>query len=1154
MSCGNPIAPGARFCAFCGQSVRVTSEERRVVTILFADLVGFTGLSESLDPEQVKHLIDAAFQRLVHDVVTFGGRVDKIVGDAIVALFGAPIAHEDDAERAVRAALRMQSTLAHFAEEHGESIRMRIGVNTGEVLVGSLRAGGDYTAMGDVVNIANRLQTMAAPSTVLVGDATRALTIESIDYESLGEVELRGREQGIEAWLAVRPLALPGHRSRRRTTLIGRDDELELLQGLASVSMTHSRGQFVLLLGDAGVGKSRLTDEMQRIVCDRVPEALVLNGRCLPYGESNPWWPIAEVLREACGIESEDPADIAKHKCLAAVDRLEGLDDAPSVVNGLLHLLGYDGPVRALEPMSARTEAIQSMLAFLEAGLRRRPILVRLADLHWADEEVLAFIAQVGLRLGRLPFVLVATARTELMDRWSATATGNNTLILHLDPLSREASEQLLDALLEHPLEESVRGGLLDRSGGNPFYLEELTTLLEEDPLADATGLPDTLRGLVAARIDALTINEQKTLEDAAVWGAEGPVLALSEISRLSNRGAEIDAVIDGLVSKEVFTVEGGHWAFRSDLVREVAYGRLTKFDRQTRHLKIAQHLVALGSGRFMDNGFVELVARHFGEAQRLSAELGAQGVASETLVTDTRLWSAEAARRFEQTAAWPTVDRHLTVALSCCVDGEDEPERLGYLLSRSHARGEMWRLEEAKSDAVEALELAERLDGPLGRARSHLCLGELAGRLGNSVEAIAELSDSLQRFDQLNDRSGQAHASRALGMAELFRSAPASAEPHITRALEAYREVQDQRGQAWALQNLAWIAFVSGDVEAAEHRLGASSAAFRKLGDPGGLLWTDGLLAFLRLFQGRLDEARAIATRTSLEGQRRGERWGEAMMMIVLGAVQLWEGETAEAVRSARRSVGLFRDLGDAVGLEDALGLLSRALVMSGEIQEGVGLAQESVAAHRDSSAVSGVLGVTIRTAIGVQLGDLAMVDGTGGLDVLRSQIEGGGRSDQEAGLILGYLQTGRLSAASELIGGSADGGSPLAPSMVAAGAMVAACLGDENACAVLAGRLEELHPSTYIDRLLLGISQALCRPEDFRELLRQSTLELDGTGDKLHRAILNCCKAAIASTLGEVDARQLCESSSLELAELGIRCDGWKAVFQQALSHWEP
>jgi class 3 adenylate cyclase len=341
------VPEGARFCPSCGHALRTPSDERRVVTVLFGDLVGFTALSETRDPEQVKNLVDRCFERLAADITSYGGRVDKIIGDAVVALFGAPVAHEDDAERAVRAALAMQRTIAEMTDDVGAPIRMRIGVNTGEVLVGALRAGGDYTAMGDVVNIASRLQTAAQPGEVIVGTDTWAATRGVVHYESLGGVHARGRGELVPAWRAVEVVTPPGRRPRRlRGPLVGRSSELAMLCNALTASVTYRRPYLALVSGEAGMGKSRLVEEIVEHARDD-HEALVLEGRAVPYGEANVWWPLAEALAAACSIVFGEDVAGSRDRCRAAVAGALGLTiDTPEVertADALLYLMGFRG-------------------------------------------------------------------------------------------------------------------------------------------------------------------------------------------------------------------------------------------------------------------------------------------------------------------------------------------------------------------------------------------------------------------------------------------------------------------------------------------------------------------------------------------------------------------------------------------------------------------------------------------------------------------------------------------------------------------------------------------------------------------------------------------------------------------------------------------
>ena len=1144
-NCGAECAPDTRFCGSCGNPLGVRSEERRVVTVLFADLVGFTTMSEMLDPEQVKRIVDRGFERLVRDVTTFGGRVDKIIGDAIVALFGAPTAHEDDAERAVRAALRMHETLAAYANEAKVDIRMRIGVNTGEVLVGALRAGGDYTAMGDVVNIASRLQASADPGTVVVGPATHRATRDVIVYESKGALFARGREQPIDVFEAREALLPPGARPRRtRTPLIGRDSELAVLDNALEVSIRNGRAQQLLLLGDAGVGKSRLASEVVPLVRRHWPDVIVLSGRCVPYGEANPWWPIADAVRNGCGIDIDEPLDEARAKAeLVVGSSLSDDSETAAVVNGLLHFMGYEGPLRGLDPARAVTEATQSLLKFMESSVRNRPIIVRLADLHWADEVVLELIDHLSEQLARHPFILVATARRSLLRRWSPRAGRHNSLVMNVDPLEREAAETLLDVLLNDDATPALRSELLDRSGGNPFYLEELVTLLAEGGVTvDGTeNLPDTLRGLVAARIDGLTSDEQLTIEDAAVWGASGPIDALERLAQATRGTASIRPTVASLETKEILTLDDDDWSFKSDLVREVAYSRLTKSDRLARHIGIAMYLEAAVAGRFLDDSFVDTVARHFVEAARLAKALGTSADHVPGDLDDRALaWLGDAARRADQSASWPLAERLYTQGLEILIDGEPDANHVRMLLGRAQALAEQWRFSAARDDAHNGLRLAEQLGDESGRAQALMRLGGIETRDGSPDEAQRLLASAIAAFDSIGDRHGRAEALRMSGMAMLLNQNTAAAKAPIEAALDDFRAVGDRRGQAWALQNLAWIAFVDGRVSDARDRLDESAAAFTEIGDAGGLAWALGLLAFVRFFEGRFDEAREMALHIRTETIRRGDRWGEGMMSLVLGSIDLWEGRTLEAVETGQRAVELFGELGDAVGSEQALALAGRASVMAGDVTGGLALLVQGASVVPGSAEGQFGLGAVTRVVATVQLGDPSL------LSDMESLLRAGGSLDAEkfgqADLAitsaLWLAQRGQLSEARdvlELLLTTEDGcDSGYALSTLA---LVESAAGHRSAVAGLIEQVSEAERSTYLDRTMAAAAGALV---GFGEIAVAAETELAGTGDQVARAIL---ALAVAMASGQH------ELSDDRWERLGVDPTGWRSLFSAAV-----
>ncbi len=484
-SCGSAAPADARFCPSCGHSLVARPDERRVATVLFADLVGFTTLSESADPEQVKNLVDRCFERLAVEITTFGGQVDKVIGDALVALFGAPVAHEDDAERAVRAALRMQERLAEMRTDLDMDVHLRIGVNTGEVLVGALRAGGDYTAMGDVVNTASRLEQVAGPGEVVVGPATHAASLRGVRYEPLGPITVKGREEPVDAWRAVRAVAPPGHRHRRvETPLVGRDSELAVLRAALATATSRKRAHLVLVSGDAGLGKSRLASELGKIAeCEH--QALVLNGQCIPYGETNEWWPIAAMVAEACEVDLTDNDAPVPTCTRSAVEQVLGAEaDDPEIgriTQGLLYLMRETEPGEGVDPGRAREEALRAALTFFAGIASTRPLVLVLSDLHWGEDVVLEFLPRLLTHVAHHPMVVVGTTRPELTDRWTPPAGRHNTVQVHLDPLTGEDIAVLLGCLLPDADAELV-GVLRDRSGGNPFFLEELVAMLGDEP------------------------------------------------------------------------------------------------------------------------------------------------------------------------------------------------------------------------------------------------------------------------------------------------------------------------------------------------------------------------------------------------------------------------------------------------------------------------------------------------------------------------------------------------------------------------------------------------------------------------------------------------------------------------------------------------
>ena len=1148
-----------------------------MATVVFADLVGFTSLSESADPEQIKNLVDACFELLVRDVTSFGGRVDKIVGDAIIALFGAPVAHEDDAERAVRAALRMQETLAAYrAEVDAEvPVQVRIGVNTGEVLVGALRAGGDYTAMGDVVNTAQRLQVAALPGGVVVGPSTYAATREVVAYRSLGPVGVKGRDEPVEAWVAIETLLPPGHRPRRaQTPFVGRDTELGVLGHAIDATVERHRSHFVLLIGEAGVGKSRLAEETAAVARAR-HGAVVFEGRCVPYGEANVWWPIAEALRQACEIASDDPLPVASQLCADAVAAALGEPAASQevrrVADGLLYLMGFEVPLREIDPQRAREEATRAVLTFIEGAARSNPVVLVLSDLHWADSLVLDMLAALTDRLSRQRFALIATARQSLTERWSVPTGRHNTVVVNLDPLERAATGALLDALVPGDVAVEVRAALLDRSGGNPFFLEELVALIGDSDLAGAAlasragagalgDLPDTLRGLVAARIDGLTRAERGTLEDAAVWGRSGPVMAIAKMAE-ALRGAddrEVEAVLSGLADKEILRIDDGHWSFRSDLIREVAYGTLTKADRARRHCGIASYMSNVVADKIdADERLVDVVAFHYGAAAELSAELGpVDGVPAS--VRDHALdWLEEAARRADVAQALPVAERLHSQALRL-LGPERSSRRVQLLLGRAGVLADMRDIESARADVEEAHALASELGDESGLARSLLVRGEVERDNGDLAMAIGTLADAVDHFRALGDEQGAADAIREIGMAQIFLGENDEAEHSVRAALAASREAGDRRGEAWALQHLAWISFIQGRVDEAESRIARSAQTFAELGDLGGLGWATGLLAFVRFNQGNLEEARSLGSQVLVEARQRGDRWGEGMMLLLNAGVSLWSGHATEAVSSAREAHTVFKAIGDRFGQTQSLAALGRCLVTTGRIDDGLAMLSDAydhgLAAERGTDDRFTLAAALAGSAVAVGDPEVALV----AIDRIMSEITDGaglGGIERLVAQGLALVQVGRSTEAVAILRAPAEGTADIPPAAYAqsALALALAATGERDEVLALADEVDQGGRSTYLDRLTAGIAAGLVLTREGAEegLTRLSAQveTVDGYDDEPAKAIARLAEAAALTALELPSAAEATHAAEARLHALGISATGWRTAIDLVL-----
>ena len=1125
-------------------------DERRVATVLFADLVGFTRLSESTDPEQVKNIVDRTFERLAADVVAYGGQVDKVIGDALVAIFGAPVAHEDDAERAVRAGLRMQERLEQLNRDAGTDLRMRIGINTGEVLVGALRAGGDYTAMGDVVNTASRLQTIAAPGQVVVGPVTHAATDRAVRYEPLGALSVKGREEAVDAWQAVAAIAPPGfRRARPETPLVGRDDDLVVLRASLTTAVTRRRTHLVMVVGEAGVGKTRLAAEIGR-EAEESYDARVLTGHCIPYGETDPWYPIASMITAACCTTLDDDGEVLRHALQRSVgETFSARPDDPEIgriTDGLLALMGRALPSDAVDPGRAREESLRAVLSYFAALAEQRPLVLILSDLHWADPDFLEFLPRLLQRLSGLPVMLLATARSEFADEWSPPPGRHNMVNVHLDPLDDRDTDALLVALLPDT-PGAVRDALRDRSGGNPFFVEELAAMAV-DSGGSPTDLPATLHGLVAARLDRLPSSEHAVLEDAAVIGTSGPIALLEILG--ATHAVDARAALGELARAGLLDVTDDEYSFRNELTREIAYSTLTKAERARRHGVLAKHIAMEGERTGRIEEVMDRLAYHFNLAASLLTELGTGAGLPPGMARDAASFLSRAARRAEQREDWKSAEKYLSHAIPL-VDHADRAECLGLHLLRARARAEQRDTPGARHDLAVVDRLAREADDRRSLASAGTILGDVQYKEGDLPEATATFERAVAEWRELGDSYGLAEALRFAGMTALFRGHHDDAARDIEEALALFRSVHDLRGEAWALQNLAWMAFIDGEYTKAEIRLETSAATFAEIGDWGGVSWALGLLAWVRFTQGRLTEAHDLAVRMEQEARELGNRWASAMMSVLLANIAIWTGDPTRALDQARDAVEIFRVVGDPWGELQAMSPLIVAHTLSGHYDKAVALIDEietvGYQVHDENMAR---LPQLVRTAIAVMAGD------DGALELAERAVAGPEskrfvNDEQRMVLGLAHLQHGDVDRALELLGEAREvafgAGSDAATNVALAMALVA---GDRAAEAITLLEASEPTLVTYADRFRHRLATAFARirtgdPAGAERALQAAMAEVDGTGSVLDRAL---GRFALAALCGSSPRGEAAAAEAADLADrMGVRPVGWERLFER-------
>ncbi|HYM84152.1 MAG TPA: adenylate/guanylate cyclase domain-containing protein [Candidatus Dormibacteraeota bacterium] len=716
--CGSPLEPDARFCAECGapaatdasraisttpaSAVSAHTSERRLVSVLFADLVGFTPFAEGRDPEEVRETLSRYFELSSEVIGRYGGTVEKFIGDAVMAVWGAPVAHEDDAERAVRAALELLTAVRRL----GPSVSARAGILTGEAAV-TMGATNQGMVAGDLVNTASRLQAVAPPDTVLVGEATQRAASDAIAFEPAGDQLLKGKAAPVPAWRAMRVVAQRRGRNRREALeapFVGREEELALLKSLFHATARESRARLVSVIGPAGIGKTRLAWEFLKYLDGLVEGVWYHDGRSPAYGDGISFWALGEMVRRRAGLlETDDEATTRAKVAEALATHVPDADERRWIEPALLALLGLEAGIGSDRLFGAwRT--------FFERLADTAPVVMVFEDFHFADSGLLDFVDHL-LEWGRgSPIYVVTLSRPELLDRRPDWGAGKRSFVsVHLEPLHEPAMRELLAGLVPGLPEAAIRT-VLARADGIPLYaVETVRSLLEDGKLARAgevyvpvadladVAVPATLTALIASRLDGLPPADRSIVQDAAVLGQSFTVAGLAAVSNLDE--ADLSTILRGLVRREILRVEAdprsperGQHAFVQALIREVAYNTLARSDRKARHLAAARYFESLDSDELAG-----ALAGHYLGAHANASE----GPEADALAAQARLALRAAGERAAGLGAHKQALAFFEQARAAARDPLDEAELLGRAGESAAAAGQYERAEALLSDAV---------------------------------------------------------------------------------------------------------------------------------------------------------------------------------------------------------------------------------------------------------------------------------------------------------------------------------------------------------------------------------------------------------------------------------------------------------------------
>jgi class 3 adenylate cyclase/tetratricopeptide (TPR) repeat protein len=980
LNCGVASPPGFRFCGGCGSALHdaqleprhVEVEERKVVSVVFADLEASTEIATRLDPEDLRDVYGPYFAEMAAQIERFGGAVEKFIGDAVVGIFGAPVAHDDDPVRAVRAGLAMQERMkalnVRVAAKLGGELALRVGVHTGEVLA-TPAAEHESVVTGEATTLASRLQGLAPSGGVVVSSRTHRVTAQLFEYQALGDFELKGVTGQVPVWRALiekhaRPLSAD-------TPFVGRRDELELLGLLLRRCVREGRPYVVTLIAPPGMGKTRLVAEFASSGA-RAGTGAVVRGRCLPYGDGLRFWPLAEIVKEDAGILDSDPPAVILDKARASIGiRFDDAEERLAITSTLLSSLGV--AVEADPLTGAGRQAVEKLISrawarYFESRADAGALTAIIEDIHWADAGVLDLLERLaGAIVG--PVLIVCLARPDIHERRPNWGAGrSNFATIELSPLSRAEERLLIDSLLdEAPVDEELATLISDRAEGNPFFATELLRMLRDDGAIELrtkrwatvrevpSNLPDTVQAVIAARLDRLAAPAKRAIQDAAVVGR---VFWNGALERLGggNPSAPIDELVErGLVHAQSSSSIAGaaEFVFDHALVRDVAYASIPRARRREAHAAALGWMETVTRGR--DEEFAELLAHHAiaaGDAEQTARYAAIAGDRYR------RVYSAADAIRWYDRALEPAAQLGANTSRLLV------PE---ILHGRAEAYEQLGELERAAADYERELAIARTSERPWLEAHALAALTHVLWLADDYARAETLLPAALKaaRASETADPALEARLLFTAGSVAWSQGEWARALGLHRQALAIATRERDLEGEAFARQGLADTLSFSGPLAGALEEGLRATELWRRLGQRPREYRSAQRLDFIYLLLGRFAEGLTSIEATLRGLHELGQRRDEGLTLSAQGLALLFAGELSRARVALDEAVNSSRE--QSAPRAELTARVSRALYAS-ELGADPNLWQDIPAATALSRRLGGYLGPPISAAEAAQ------------------------------------------------------------------------------------------------------------------------------------------------------------------------------------------